>query len=222
MTSVPGPTRSEFFDDTLPDKSAERWADPPAVADPALSAGLADWGGEKPSVIGPSSSAKTRVAVLKRKPPSLRRRAARSLIIFCVGIAAALGWQSYGDAARDVIANSYPQLGWLAPQTAAAATAPEMISPTTRASSSDAQEIKSSREIKSLLINLAAVRQSVDQLAAQFVASQQQIASDIAKLKATEQDIFDKISSAPPPRPGVAPARKPVLVPQSAQESPAR
>ena len=42
----------------------------------------------------------------------------------------------------------------------------------------------------------------VDQLAAQSLASQQQMASDIATLRAAERDIFDKISSAPPPRPG--------------------
>jgi hypothetical protein len=35
------------------------------------------------------------------------------LISFCVGVAATLGWQSYGDAAREMIASSYPQLGWL-------------------------------------------------------------------------------------------------------------
>jgi len=74
------------------------------------------------------------------------------------------------------------------------------------------------------MINVAALRQSVDQLAVQFLASQQQMASDIAKLKAAEQGIFDKISSAPPPRPAVAPARKPVPVPppQSSETSPGR
>src|SRR5262245_6581377 len=54
--------------------------------------------------------------------PSLGKRALRSLarflIIFCIGIAATLAWQSYGDAARETIANSSSQLGWLAPQTA--------------------------------------------------------------------------------------------------------
>jgi hypothetical protein len=42
------------------------------------------------------------------------------LITFCIGIAATLGWQSYGDAAREMIASSYPQLGWVAPQPASA------------------------------------------------------------------------------------------------------
>jgi hypothetical protein len=42
-----------------------------------------------------------------------------------MGVTATLAWQSYGDAIREMIASSYPQIGWLAPQTAAAA--PEMI-----------------------------------------------------------------------------------------------
>ena len=55
-------------------------------------------------------------------------------------------------------------------------------------------------------------------------ASQQQMASDIAK-QADEQDVFDKISSASPPRPAAAPARKsvPVAPPlQSSETSPVR
>src|SRR5262245_4396998 len=67
------------------------------------------------------------------EPPSLRKRAARGfarfLIIFCIGVAATLAWQSYADVAREMIANSYPQLRWLAPQTVAQA-APEMVAPT--------------------------------------------------------------------------------------------
>ena len=45
-----------------------------------------------------------------------------------------------------------------------------------------------------MLVNIAAVRESVDQLA----ASQQQMASDIAKLKGAEQNVLGTISSAPP------------------------
>ena len=43
---------------------------------------------------------------------------ARYQIAFFIGVAATLAWQSYGDAAREMIANSYPQLGWVAPQPA--------------------------------------------------------------------------------------------------------
>ena len=43
-------------------------------------------------------------------------------------------------------------------------------------------------------------------------ASQQQMASDIAKLKADEQDVFDKISSASPPRPQTRPGGAAIAV----------
>jgi hypothetical protein len=45
-----------------------------------------------------------------KRPRSLTR----FLIVFCTGVAATLLWQSYGDAAREVIASSYTRLGWLA------------------------------------------------------------------------------------------------------------
>ncbi len=55
--------------------------------------------------------------------PSLGKRASRALarflVTFCIGVAATLAWLSYGDAAREMIASSSPQLGWLAPQAAA-------------------------------------------------------------------------------------------------------
>ena len=101
-----------------------------------------------------------------------------------------------------MIANSSPQLSWLAPQAAVAQTAPDTIAPTT--SSPDPQELKA------MSADLAAVRQKVDLLAAQLAASQQQMARDFAtKLQAAEQDILDKIS-VPPPQPPAAPVRKPV------------
>src|ERR1700730_3329240 len=108
--------------------------------------------------------------------PSLRRRAplalARFLITFCIGVAATLAWQSYGDAAREMIANSSPQLGWLAPQAAPVAqNAPDMIASAVPAAPSP--------ELRALSLGLAAVRQSVDQLVAQFAAGQEQMTRDI-------------------------------------------
>jgi hypothetical protein len=124
----------------------------------------------------------------------------RLLITFCIGVAVTLAWQSYGDAAREMLASSYPQLGWLAPQAAVAQTAPNTIAPTT--SSPDPQELKA------MSADLAAVRQKVDQLAAQVAAGQEQMARDFTtKLQAAEQDIVDKISAPPLP---AAPVRKPV------------
>ncbi len=88
------------------------------------------------------------------------------LIAFCVGIAATLAWQSHGNAVRGMIANLSPQLAWLAPQAAPVADA----APAASAGASPDQLAAISR-------GLAAVRQSVDRLAA-----------DITRLQAARQD----------------------------------
>jgi hypothetical protein len=138
------------------------------------------------------------------------RRLARFLIVFGVGVGTILAWQSYGDAARAMIANSSPQLGWLAPQTVTVVpTAPDVAAPAAPAS----------RDLEQLALGLAAVRQSVDQLTAQLAAGQQQMDGDIAKLQADEKEILHKLSTAPP-RAAAAPAHKPAPVtppPVSAQ-----
>ena len=136
--------------------------------------------------------------------PSLHKRTTRGLIrfmiIFGIGVATTLAWQSRGNEIRAMIANSSPQLGWLAPQAALADTAPEVapIAPATASPENQQLEVMS--------VSLAAMQQSIDQLTAQLAASQQQMANDITKLK---QDILAKLSS---PRPVVAPARKPAPV----------
>jgi hypothetical protein len=129
------------------------------------------------------------------------RRIVRFLIVFCVGVGTILAWQSYGNAARAMIANSSPQLGWLAPQTVPVVpTAPD-VAPADTASSG----------LPQLALGLAAVRQSVDQLTAQLAAVQQQMAGEIAKVQSDEQEILHKLSAAPP-RPTAAPAHKPAPV----------
>jgi hypothetical protein len=50
--------------------------------------------------------------------------AGRLLIAFCIGIVATLAWQSYGGAAREMIANSSPRLSWLAPSAVSAGRVP--------------------------------------------------------------------------------------------------
>lgn len=68
----------------------------------------------------------------------------RFLLIFFVGVAATLAWQSHGGAARETIASWSPRLAWLAP-------------PATPAIQD---------QIVAISRNLAMVRQSVDKLAA--------------------------------------------------------
>jgi hypothetical protein len=136
--------------------------------------------------------------------PTLGRRVSRKLsrflIIFCIGVATPLAWQSYGDAARAMIANSSPQLGWLAPQAVPVApTAADGLAPAATVSP----------ELQQLALGLAAVRRSVDQLTNQLAAGQQQMGADIAKLQADEQEIVNKLSAAPR-RIAVPPVPKPV------------
>jgi len=189
MSSTLSPTRPKF--------SAGRWATEPSVE----------------ANIRPADLKKNRFA---GERPSLGKRASRALgrvlITFCIGVAATLAWQSYSGAAREMIAGSFPQLGWLAPQAAPIAqTAPDMIAP--------AASTVPSPDLTQLKAGLAVVQQSVDQLA----AGQEQITREITKLQATEQDILYKILAPPPPPPAAAPARKPVpLAPPPSQAPPVR
>src|SRR5262245_44061621 len=127
------------------------------------------------------------------------RRPFRALVIFGLGVAATLAWQSpRGDVARERIASAFPQLAWLAPQAAdRAQAASNMVAPAGPAT-------RDVQQLKTMSIDLAAVRQSLNQL----TAGQQQMADGIARLQEADQDILNKISVAPP-QPAAPPARKP-------------
>jgi len=169
--------------------------------------------------------------------PSLGRRAVRSfarfLLAVCIGVAATLAWQSYGEAAKQMIASWAPQLGWSlslpvtnpSPGTEIAAKQPSPRA--VQAAAADAAPASldqpapaapSPEAVQQLARDLATVREGVEQL----TASQKQMASNIAKLEAAEQEVRHKIS-APPPRSAPAPARKPVtaLPPPQAAPPPA-
>ena len=188
------------------------------------------------------------------RPPLHRRipvALARFLITFCIGVAATLAWQSYGDAAREMIASSYPQLGWLAPQAAPGAqNASDMIAPAAPAAPPADQQ-----QLNAMSLDLDAVRQSVDRIATSIAASQEQITRsvdriaasittsqeqimhsverltagqeqmtrEITKLQETEQYILYKNSeSPPPPAPAPARARAPRPLQAPATPTPAR
>jgi hypothetical protein len=152
----------------------------------------------------PRPVSRTRLLDRDDKQPSLRRRAARGvarvLIIFGMGVSSTLAWQSYGDALIAMIASSYPQLAWLAPQNAVHVEIPPAVVVTPTAAA-----IPSPDYSEQLKTGLAAVRESVNQI----VATQQWMAGDIAKLQAGQRDILDKISSTSSPPSAAAPARKP-------------
>src|SRR5215470_8159927 len=108
---------------------------------------------------------------------------ARFLMIFFIGVAATLAWESHGDAARERIVSWSPHLGWLAPPAAPASASPDQLVTISR--------------------GLAAVRQSIDKLAA-----------DITKLQTTQPGTPDKTPAPPPSSAGIS-SRKPVPPPRS-------
>ncbi len=153
-----------------------------------------------------------------RKRPSLAKRGLRALIRVMItlglGVAGTLAWQSYGNAVRHLLATSSPQLGWLAPQATSLTN-----------STSDAPAVPALSpellQFKAIAAGFNALQQSVDRLAGQVAAGQQQMARDISKLQAADQDLLQKIS-APSSHPAAAVARKPVSrpIPLSSSEGP--
>ena len=153
------------------------------------------------------------------------------LITFCIGVAATLGWQSYGDAARELVASSYPQLAWLGPKKAPnAPNAPDMGALAVPAVPSPDQQ-----KLDAMSMDLEAVRQSIERIAAsqeqitrdvdgiatsivtgqeqmthsvdRIAAGQEQMTRGITKLQEIEQYILYKNSESPPQQPAPAPAR---------------
>src|SRR5262249_4901370 len=98
----------------------------------------------------------------------------RVLVTLCVGVAAIVAWRSYGDAAREMIASSSRELGWLAPQAALSAqSAPEIVGRTTQAASSPDQQ-----RLNAISLDLEAMRQNVDRMA----MTQEQITRNVDQL----------------------------------------
>jgi hypothetical protein len=162
--------------------------------------------------------------------PRLGKRVllALAVITFCVGVAATLAWQSRGDAARKAIASAVPRLGWLAPQAAPVKQdTPDIFVPAASAAPSPDQQ-----QLTAMPLDLDAVRQSVDQIAAgqeqmtrsveriaasqeqtartvgQLAAGQEQLTREITKLQAIEQYILYKNSEPPAPKPVPRPPQR--------------
>jgi endonuclease/exonuclease/phosphatase (EEP) superfamily protein YafD len=110
------------------------------------------------------------------------RALTRFFIAVLIGVGATLGWQSYGDAARNMAIAQAPTLAWLLSISATKSAAMAATSP------------DPAQQLEPLAFNLDAVRRSVEQLA----AKQDQMAQNIAALQAVEEDIRQKMSSAPP------------------------
>jgi hypothetical protein len=130
--------------------------------------------------------------------PSIGRRMLRSLTRFSIaaliGVGVTLGWQSYGDAAKEMVIARAPTLTWLLSTSTTKPPVVATISP------------GPVQQLEALAFNLDVVRRSVEQLA----AKQEQIVQNFAALQAIQEDIREKVSSTPP-----SPAPQPVSIPQN-------
>jgi hypothetical protein len=148
----------------------------------------------KPSISSPRPS--DRVASerpsMSRQRPSIGRRIFRTLTRFFVavliGVGATLGWQSYGDAAREIVVAQAPSLAWL------------LYIPTTKSPAVATASPGPAQQLEPLSSNLDVVRRSVERLA----AKQDQMAQNMATLQAVEEDIRQKMLSPSPPSPPAA------------------
>jgi hypothetical protein len=139
----------------------------------------------RPPIHSPRSSSLRDDQVVSNRP-SVGRRILRTLtrfvIAFLIGVGATLGWQSYGDEARKIVVARAPTLAWL------------LSVSTTKSSAVAATSPDPAQQLEPLASNLDAVRRSVEQLA----AKQDQMAQNIATLQAVDEDIRQKMLSAPP------------------------
>jgi hypothetical protein len=165
-----------------------------------------------------------RVSRENRKPvrsSGKRRRSrgfARFLLAICLGIAVTLAWQSYGDASKQIIATTAPELGWSpeAKQMIASSiqwlgwtkTSPGLETNAVQTVAPKASSLESA-QMQQMAQGLVALREMVQQL----TGRQDQTTREIAKLESAMEILMDK-----PQQPPAAPVRKPALTaPQSSQ-----
>src|SRR5258707_2054584 len=141
----------------------------------------------KPSNHSSRSSSLKHDQVAGDRPPLGRRifrTVSQFLIVVLIGVGDTVAWQSFGDAAREMVIARAPTLAWLL-------SVPTTRSPVVAATSPDPVQ-----QLGPLASNLDVVRRSVEQLA----AKQDQMAQNIATLQAVEEDIRQKMSYTPPPQ----------------------
>jgi hypothetical protein len=201
MSAMPSPAQSEFSEGSLTIKPS---SDVPTI---------------HPADLKHDQFPSGRRSFAKRAPLAL----VRFLITFCIGVGATLAWQSYGDTARELIANASPQLAWLAPP--AAPVVQDAADPAAPAEATAPAPSPDQPQLGAVSLDLDSVRQGVDRIATsqeqisrtigQLVAGQEQMTREIAKLQAIEQYILYK-NSEPPARPAPAGPARPATRPSQA------
>jgi hypothetical protein len=161
---------------------------------------------------------------------------ARSMLAICLGVAATLAWQSYGQAAKQIIATTAPGLGWSpeAKQTIASwveqlgwtnpaagaetSTAQPSVPETTQTATVAPDKVAKAasldpQQVQQIALDVAALRQTVEQV----TASQTKMATQINNLLVIATDIFLEFPTSPQraaalshkPMPAAPPSRAP-------------
>jgi hypothetical protein len=177
--------------------------------------------------------------------PSRARPAARGfaryVLAICIGVAATLAWQSYGQTAKLIIATRVPELGWSPetkqtianwveqlgwtklptasdatarpslPETAQAATVGQIARDNVAPRMPMAASVDL-QQIQQIARDIAGLRQSIGQV----VDSQTKMAAEINNLLVTDMEMFLKIPT--PPQPPATSSRKqmPIMPPSRA------
>jgi hypothetical protein len=149
----------------------------------------------------------------------LASRGLRYLVALCIGVAAILAWQSYGEATKQIIATRAPELGWspgakqkisgwmqqlgwtkpLAENTAVRPPAPQTVASTSKAPAASSPDPQQVQQIEA---DIAAVRQAVERLAAGQDQMALEMRREMARLESDLVNILVKIPEPPPQRRG--------------------
>jgi hypothetical protein len=117
--------------------------------------------------------------------PSRRRRvmlaSARFAVTFCIGVAATLAWQPYGDAAIEMIVNSSQQLGRLAQQAGPGMIFFPSASPRQHDTATDLDAVRERID------RIASSQEQVTRTVAELTAGQGQITQEITRIREVEQ-----------------------------------
>ena len=159
---------------------------------------------------------RNRLLAIESAMERLASRGFRYLVAICIGVAAILAWQSYGEAAKQTIATRAPelgwspeakqmiaswvqQLGWTKPPVVESKAAPvaRNVAPKAPAAPSINPE-----QVQQMARDLAALRQTVEQLAAGQDQMVHETAREMARLESSLVNILLKIPEAPPQRRG--------------------
>ena len=173
----------------------------------------------------------------------------RYLVAICIGVAATLAWQSYGEVPKRIMAAGAPELAWSpeakqmianwvqqlgcakppdvvetpAAQSSVTVTLVATFGQTVPLPKASAAASVDAEQVLQIAADLAALGRTVDQLA----ASQDQMVHQIDTLQTSNQEIvtsnqeiLEKVAAPPPPPPPVAPTRKPTTATPLLQRAP--